>query len=346
MRFPLGDWIDNHRDCRHDLGESGMHGTIAPGLPSRIRFDRGVIDDLRDRLASDLGVSPRRLFLTHGATEANAWVAFHVARRPAGRGNAGRVRFPEYPPLVDLLGTAGFRVVDRAGPAAIAAVSRPRNPEGELWSRSRLFDWAEGARHLLVDETFREFSEEPTLAREGRRGLWTTGTFTKFWGADHVRVGFAIAPPEEAEEFGRFIGLVSDELAPASAAEALALLGRRAKVRREVLRVLDRNRAYLRKADPTAPVPVGPVYFDRTVATTDRLADRCLAASVLVCPGRFFGDRSGVRIGLTRRSFPRDLDAYLAVRRTMEGGPVKGTGARGPAQRRRTAASRGDGGRR
>ncbi len=332
MRFPLADFLDAHRDCRHNLGESGMHGTLPPPpAPARTR-GREVLDDLREELARSIGIPPDRLTLTHGATEANAWVTFYLRRGTGVRRPSCRVRLPEYPPLFEVAQAAGFRLVEDQQRAQLAVVSRPRNPEGDLWDRSRLLAWAEGAPQLLVDETFREFADARSLARGGDRGIWVSGSFTKFYGADDLRVGYVIAPPEEAERFGRFAGLVLDELSPASAAGALTLLRRRTAVRREVRRVLDRNLAVLAAADPTSPRPVGPVYFDRSVTDADRLVDRCLEASVLVTPGRFFGEPGGVRIGLTRRSFPKDLDAYLRIRRQFAPGrlraPANGRGAR------------------
>ncbi|MHB8352324.1 MAG: hypothetical protein ACYDFT_06545, partial [Thermoplasmata archaeon] len=46
----------------------------------------------------------------------------------------------------------------------------------------------------------------------------------------------------------------------------------------------------------------------------DRLTRAALRAGVLVAPGTLFGDRTGVRVCLTRRSFPKDLASYLQVR--------------------------------
>ncbi len=330
MRFPLADWIDDHDRCRHNLGSSGMRGSIRrPPLP-----DPGPeppdAQELVEALARSVGVDASRLFLTHGATEGNAWVAFFLARARTGSDRACRVRFPEYPPLFDLARAAGWTVQDDARPAGLAVVSQPRNPEGDRWSTEALFGWADGARHLLVDETFREFARAPSFAAASRPHLWTTGTFTKFFGSDDLRVGFVVAPEEEAERFRRFIGLVSDEIPDRSVAGALELLRRIDYVRAEVDRVMDRNRSALCRALPGTAPPLAPVHFDRVRPEGgDRLARRCLAASVLVCPGSFFGEPGGVRIGLTRRTFPEDLAAYLRVRDRRGGaatahGPTRG----------------------
>ena len=167
----------------------------------------------------------------------------------------------------------------------------------------------------MVDETFREFSAAPSLQRLGAPGLWTTGSFTKAYGADDLRVGYVVAPEPERERFARFHGLVTDELPPYSVAGALVTLAARDRILREVRAIVGRNQALWRAAVPKSPPLAAPVAFDDPVPLGgDRLARQCLRASVLVCPGRFFGRASGVRVGLTRRSFPTDLRAYLAVR--------------------------------
>jgi aspartate/methionine/tyrosine aminotransferase len=316
MRFPLADWIDDHAACRHNLGQSGMVGSIR--RPALTREERRATDpaELVSEIARTVRVDPRRVALTHGATEANAWVTVFLSRPSRRSRRRCRVRLPEYPPLFDVARWSGFAIGDDRRPAGLAIVSRPRNPEGDLWSRDRLFAWSEDADHLLVDETFREFARAPSIASESRRGLWATGTLTKFYGADDLRVGFVLAPPELAGEFARFVGLVTDKIPDSSVAGALSTLRHHAEIASQVHRLLERNRAALRrKSGGIGPAPLAPVFFDRPPAEPgDRLARRALRRSVLVCPGSYFGDPSGVRVGMTRRSFPRDLDAYWEVR--------------------------------
>jgi len=315
MRFPLADWIDDHDGCRHNLGASGMKGSIRRPAISGAGSGYPRTEELSAAIARSIGVDGSRVFLTHGATEANAWVTFYLARSRDLPNRACRVRFPEYPPLSDVAREAGWTVRDDGRPAALAVVSQPRNPEGDRWTDDATFRWADGARHLLIDETFREFAGTPSFARSDRPRLWTTGSFTKFYAADDLRVGFIVAPEPEAARFGRFLGLVADEIPDRSIAAAFHLLERREEVRAQVDRLLARNRSTIRAALPSASPPVGPVFFDRSFrGGGDRLARRCLDASVLVCPGSFFGDPAGVRIGLTRRSFPVDLAAYLRIR--------------------------------
>ena len=343
-RFPLADWIDSHPNCRYDLATSGMRGSVAPPPWPAKRPPRELEAELRCELADHLRVPVGRLFLSHGASEANAWVLGYLAGelRRAGGAPTCRVELPEYPPLRDAAQAVGFRLRSDGALAGAAVTSNPRNPEGELWSEERVARFADGTRHLLVDETFREFADRPTLARAGLARLWTTGSFTKFYGADEARVGFVVAPPEVPERFARYVGLVSDELPPASAAMALALLRRFHTVQRSVRRVFERNASALASAFPGHRPPAAPLFFDRLGRSTGHsLAEACLAGSVLVCPGEYFGEPRGVRIALTRRNFPRGLRAYLRARWAVED-PVSARGAevgaldrapRRPAQR-------------
>jgi aspartate/methionine/tyrosine aminotransferase len=330
VRFPLADWIDSHADCRHNLGESGMHGTVAHPRPSAARLRSATSEELVRALADLIGVATDRVFLTHGATEANAWAMTYLSHRRAQRGGRCRVEFPEYPPLFEVARSLGFRVVTTAGPSALAIISQPRNPAGDLWSADRLRAWSRGARATLVDETFREFTSAASVQRLGLRGLWSTGSFTKVYGADDLRVGFVVPPEEDRDAFARFHGLVTDQIPPFSVAGALATLAVRPRILRDVRAVIGRNQRLWRRATPGAPPLAGPVAFDDPVPSGgDRFARRCLRSSILVCPGSFFGRSSGVRVGLTRRSFPRDLAAYLGVRNSERSlGAGRSTGRR------------------
>jgi len=315
VRFPLADWIDEHENCRYNLGKSGMRGTVRHPLPTRAEVRSASEPELRRRLAAKVGVDPSRLFLTHGATEANGLAVAYAARRLRGRAGRCRVRFPEYPPLYDTARAFGFRVGTEASSVDLAVVSLPRNPEGCLWTSDELATFVDGARVTLVDETFREFTTARSVQRLGLRGVWTTGTFTKAYGADDLRVGYVVVPETEVDAFARFHGLVTDEIAEWSVAGALATLDDGERILREVRRVFDRNRAAWRRATPNGPVLAAPLAFDDPVpGGGDRFTRRCWRASVLVCSGSLLGKPTGVRVCLTRRSFPRDLTVYLRVR--------------------------------
>lgn len=342
MRFPLADWIDAHEDCRYQLGTSGMKGTLRHPAPTASEVRAVSAGELTQAIADSLGVAGPRVFLTHGGAEGYSSTMFFLARRFRGRVARCQVQYPEYPPLFDTASWAGFRLVDRPGSTEVAVVSQPRNPEGNLWPATELDEWANGAEELVIDETFREFSGRESLARGGLPHRWIIGSFTKFFAADDLRVGFVVVPPEEVTEYGRFHGLALDELPPYSIAGALRCLRALPEMRREIGALMRRNFSALGRAFPGTALPVAPLHFDRPPgAEGDELARRCLSASVLVCPGSFFGDPSGVRICLTRRSFPRDLSAYLSVRSGLPGEPASRTrsGTRPSRVRRLRAGS-------
>ena len=315
MRFPLADWIDGHAACRFNLGGSGMAGTVRYRRPTPADLRRASEAELRAIFARRVGVDPDRVFLTHGATEANALAVTYLARRRRARSARARVALPEYPPLVDLARAAGYRVGETPGSCDLAIVSQPHNPVGDFWPPERFLAWNRGARATVVDETFREFTPARSLQRLGLPGLWTTGSLTKAYGADDLRVGYVVAPEREQRDFARFHGLVADEMPPYSVAGAIATLSDAPRILGEVRAVVARNQALWRRARPEGPPLAAPVAFDEPVPLGgDRFARACLRASILVSPGRFFGRPRGVRVGMTRRGFPAALRAYLAVR--------------------------------
>jgi histidinol-phosphate/aromatic aminotransferase/cobyric acid decarboxylase-like protein len=318
MGFPLGDWIDAHSSARFNLGQSGMIGSLRSYDRSLRRLPEPDADRLRTSLARLVGVPGDAIFLTHGATEGNGLVLQYLAvahRRRLGRTPRLKVGLPEYPPLSDAGRAAGMSVVREHQTADAGVLSAPRNPLGTAVGLAELGGFSHGTRSVLVDETFREFTDQPSAAGERVPGRWTTGTFTKVYGGDAVRVGFIAAPPEEVERFADYHPMVSDRVPPHSVACALALLRDRNAILSEARAILRSNEQALREGFPDLPELAAPVWFDR-VPDGDRLARRAVRAGVLVCPGSYFGDRRGVRLGLTRRNFPAALAAYLAVRRS------------------------------
>lgn len=338
MRFPLADWIDDHEGIRHNLAVSGMRGALRHPEPSPREVRAADEKALRRTLADLFGVATDRLFLTHGATEANALVLSFLARTNRGRPLTARLRYPEYPSLFETAEWMGFRVRPEGGSPLLAVLSNPRNPEGSRWSRAEVLDWSGGARSLLIDETFREFADAPPL-HDLHPTTWTTGTFTKVYGGDDLRVGYVIVPESSGEPFARFHGLVADEIANYSVAGALAALGSRERILAEVRRILAPGFAAFREAFPSVEPPAVPLYFDRALPEpSDPYALRLLSRSVLVCPGRFFRDPSGVRLCFTRTSSAEDLAEYARVRASFAtagspaAGPLPPTGGGGRAR--------------
>jgi histidinol-phosphate/aromatic aminotransferase/cobyric acid decarboxylase-like protein len=317
--FPLAHWILSHAGARHDLAQSGMKGVLATAEAALRTPGEGDALDLQTAIARIHGASPGNVFLTHGATEGNALVLLFLVRSISrSRGRMPRVWLPspEYPPLRDMALWAGARPARARRSHDLAVLSNPNNPRGVCLSSGEANELLSRGAPVLVDETFREFTAHPTLAGRGHRDLWVTGTFTKVYGADSIRVGFVVAPPGGEASFGHLHGLLLDNLPRASVQGALALLRERSRILRESRGLFRRNERILHHHLGGFPRLSAPVAFDRGLSGLpgDDLAHQAAARGVLVCPGSFFGDGTGVRLCLTRRTFARDLEAYLKVR--------------------------------
>lgn len=314
----LKRWIDDHADLRHHLARSGMIGSLDTVPPIFAHPRRGDVGELRRRLGERVGVAPKRLFLTHGATEGNAIALHYLARkyrRRRSRAPTYRVDRPEYPQFSEVAEVAGFRRAPARSPADIALASDPNNPTGRGSDRARRRDRFADIRSGVIDETFRELSAHPSAAAD-LPGFFLTGTFTKSYGADAVRVGWVVSPEAEQESFARYHGLLADEIAPHSVDVAESLLDHHDEVLGEARGIFRRNEVALRRSLGVGNLLDAPVWFDRT-PDGDALAQTAANSGVLVCPGRYFGVRQGVRLCLTRRSFPVDLEAYVRVRRAV-----------------------------
>jgi histidinol-phosphate/aromatic aminotransferase/cobyric acid decarboxylase-like protein len=317
--FPLGDWIDGHENVRHHLAHSGMVGELR-SLPVALR-ERCEPDEqrLRTEIAKLYSVSDSRVFLTHGTSEANSMVQLYLYRQASRRlTRAPRlyVRPVEYPSLRDVGSTVGFRVQERPAGADVVALSSPANPLGTRVESEEIERLARNGTPILVDQIFREFTTDPPITRRGPASAWLTSSFTKAYGADYLRVGFAICPAGLEESFSAVHGVMLNKIPLASVAGARAILRHRAAILSESRSIFRKNLRTLRTAVPDAPPLAAPVWFDRgdSGLDGDALQRAALEKDVLVASGSFFGDPRGVRICLTRRSFSTDLDAYLRVR--------------------------------
>lgn len=317
MGFPLKDWIDAHAGARHNLARSGMRGTLS-SVRRALKGRRPDPDPerLSAELAAHLRVPRRRLFLTHGATEANALsLGYLRARTRDAPSRTVRWVDPEYPPLGEAARWAGHRRT--SGPADVVVLSSPNNPTGRALEPEQLLQVRATARWVVVDETFREFTERPSLARVSPDRLFATGTFTKAWAGDALRVGFVVVPPGEEDTFASFHGIVADELPLDSVSGARALLASATDILSESRARFRANARALAAQIADATGLEAPVWFDRLGGSVDgdRFARALLRRGILVCPGRYFGAPRGVRLCLTQPTFPEDLAAYLAARR-------------------------------
>jgi histidinol-phosphate aminotransferase len=317
--FPLGRWVDDHSTARYNLALSGMRGALR-SVPRLLRNPpEAGPEDLREALALMHRVDPARVFLTHGGHEANflALTFLRFSSRNLSHPLKIRVDHPEYPPILDIARATRGTIVERTSDADIWVLSNPNNPTGQLRSAQEILEESGPGATVIVDEAFREFTEAHSVLETRSDRLWATGTFTKVYGADEIRVGWLIPPATAAEAYARFHSVAADRIPPSSVRSAVAILAARKEVLRETRQVFSRNLRAAEERLPGVTRSSGPFFFDRGTGSLpgDRVQTAALRRSVLVCSGSFFGDPAGVRICLTRPSFPEDFEQYLAVRK-------------------------------
>lgn len=317
MSFPLARWIDERRGLRHNLGVSGMVGQLRT-LERAVRGKSSVDDGrLRELIGRRHGVASDRVFLTHGGAEGDSLSLLFLSRHlAAGTRPTYWSPTPEYPPLMDTAELAGFQRATVAEGADLVVFSSPTNPTGEIPPGGELRSRIDAGTRVLVDETFREFTPTPSLSRKRLPHLWTVGSFTKVFGADRFRLGYVIPGELDVDAFTRFHGLVLDQIPADSVAAGIRILEHAGSILSEARGIFRRNLSCLRRHVPHVGPLSAPLWFDRGDGAFDGdgFGDAAARRSVLVCPGSFFRDPGGVRVTLTRRSFPVDLEAYLAVR--------------------------------
>lgn len=321
--FPLGQWVLAHSGVRHNLSLSGMGGALTSVPRLLKRPPAADSDSLRALLAELHSVAPAEVFLTHGAHEANflALAFLSSESRRDGRRFTVRVDAPEYPPFVDLAGAVGASRIVAPGRASVWLLSNPNNPTGTWRSRRQLLDEGSETGTIVVDEAFREFTDAASMAATADQKFWVTGTFTKVYGADEIRVGWSIPPGRWRAAYARFHPVASDRLAERSVRSAVAILRARPQVLRESRGIFQRNVKALPRVVTGRGALAAPLWFDRGRAGLpgDAVQAAALRRSVLVSSGSFFGDPHGIRICLTRHTFPRDLARYLEVRALFTG---------------------------
>jgi aspartate/methionine/tyrosine aminotransferase len=282
--------------------------------------------DLRRLVAMRHGVSPDRVLVTSGATEANFLVNAALVRA----GDRVVVDSPIYSPLRDCprgFGSAvtsvrrdcrdGWRLDHDAWRRAadrgtrLFVFANLNNPTSAALTKADLREIADLAAarnaHVLVDETFREtaFADSPPSAASFGPPFIALSTVTKLYGLGGLRVGWVVAEPRllgrirRIKDYTTVGGSVLGQIVAARALRDHRRLAARAR------RILDVNRRSLRDAlarmpDLRGEVPDGgTVAFPHCRVSVRKLSDRLLRRyRTVIAPGRFFGMNDHFRLGL------------------------------------------------
>ncbi len=284
---------------------------------------------LQDMLGARYGVDPKRVVLVAGASEGHFLVQMLLRGKDGGDAlcetpgygpHRGVARaFPgdalELPR--DPHGRLDFdRVYDAAAAhVRLVTLSDPHNPSGmplDTNDVSKLVRWADQRRvDIVIDEVFRECdpTREPgTWASLHPYRVWSVSSVTKSFGLGSFRLGWVIAPADQAEALRRVQSYTTVNAPGPSVALTRPVLERADAVRAWTLEAMAKNRERFAKEGGWATA--GTTAFVRPRVTGKKraadaepldLTDWCKSLladhGVAVVPGKFFGDASGFRIG-------------------------------------------------
>jgi len=166
---------------------SARPGTIAGALARVSSYPAEGYLPLRRAIAAYAGVEPENVVLGSGADD----LILLCARSWAGPGDSIAIPPPPTYPLYRIGAQLAGAVVDGPDPV-LTFLCNPGNPTGELFDLPT-------ARPLVVDEAYYEFSGV-TAADLLDDGVVVLRTFSKLFALAGVRVGYALAAREVADE--------------------------------------------------------------------------------------------------------------------------------------------------
>ena len=162
--------------------------------------------ELREALATYLGVSAQKIVPTNGGAE-----ALFLAARAAGRGGKALVLDPTFSEYAAAAVAAGMQIVRRVArrredgfrldPSSLEDLDgislvflcNPNNPTGGALGRHEVLGAAERVREagalLVVDEAFTDFAPEISVADQVDGALWVARSLTKFFAIPGLRLG-------------------------------------------------------------------------------------------------------------------------------------------------------------
>jgi cobalamin biosynthetic protein CobC len=117
---------------------------------------------------------------------------------------------PTYMGHADSWMQAGARVVNLMEAANVVVIVNPNNPDGRRHEREALLALAhrqqERGGWLVVDESFADIWDEPSVAATGHPAIVALRSFGKFYGLAGLRLGFVLAPADLAVRLRGWLG--------------------------------------------------------------------------------------------------------------------------------------------
>ncbi len=211
--------IEGHGDDRHKYGGGAAiradfssnipggidHSALRAHLASRLHVIEHYPEPepltLEGELADSVGLSPRQVVVTNGATEA----IYLVAHFLTGNGPAAIVEptFAEYRDACRLYG-GGVEPLSIADPYDPPALCRsvwccnPNNPTGRAWERDRLLAAIDSRPEVtfVVDQSYEAFTLRPLISAAealARHNLILVHSMTKRYAVPGLRLGWLTA---------------------------------------------------------------------------------------------------------------------------------------------------------
>jgi aspartate/methionine/tyrosine aminotransferase len=281
----------------------------------------------REAVAAAHGVGPDSVLASEGTSLAN----YTVLTALAGPGDRLLVETPTYPILQEIPRFHGARVERlprrpedgwlprlediarsaEAGDGRLAAVvlTRLHNPTGRELPAAFLEGLADLAArhdfHVLLDEVYLDFLEDPRPGHRFSPRFISTGSLTKVYGFGPLRAGWIVADPATLAPIEEFSFYLAVDGATPSQLAAVRALATRERLRARARSLAERGLAILdewlrSRTDVEGTRPDGGIvaflHLSR-VPDTARFAARLLQArEVNVAPGEFFGAKGWIRV--------------------------------------------------
>jgi len=181
----------------------------APGVPAAIL---AAMDRIRhypdpepvaisELLSKQWGVSTSQILLGNGATEL---LHFFARIRPELPVTLVVPTFSEFHRAFPNAAMARWDDFEAWPTSGFVALTNPNNPTGKL-ARADLEDWLLSTSHpVMVDESFLDFTDSPSVLRLNRPDLFVLRSLTKFYAIPGLRVGALVGGEQEISALRRF----------------------------------------------------------------------------------------------------------------------------------------------
>ncbi len=311
-------------DEAHKLSSNELPYPPLPSVLERMSVELGRINRYPDagntalveRLGQELGLPPESFAASTGSVSVlyallsaycspgdevvYAWRSFEAYPIAVGLADAASVAVPLTATGHHDLDAMAAAVTDRTKVVLVCTPNNPTGPVVEHDALVRFLDAVPPHVVVVVDEAYVEFVRDPRAARgldllEGRPNVVVLRTFSKAYGLAGLRVGYAVAHPEVAQEVRKVVAPFS--VSGVAQAAAVASLDARDELAERVDAVVA-ERTRLRDALLAAGFEVPPAEgnFVWLPLGDDSLSFAEAVAPLSVRP--FAGDGVRVSVGL------------------------------------------------